>query len=152
MKTGKPSRRPTIQLWQTEPIPVQLQEGTPVTATLQVSVDLAEYPPYDFVWRVDQAQATSPLEHSPQIIMTGLPHPGGTPGQVDTLTRAHIAVVDSSGQAVEASAPVRSQRAAQRPQSVRHPTHWQPPAPPPPVISPPRSPAPPPPPPLVPPP
>src|SRR5260370_519249 len=32
MKTGKPSRRTTIQLWQTQPIPVQLHECTPATA------------------------------------------------------------------------------------------------------------------------
>jgi hypothetical protein len=117
MKTGKPDRPPTIHLYQTMPIPVQVQEGMPVTATMYVAVATPEYPPYDYLWRVDQAQVTSPREHNAQFTVTSVPRPGGSPGQVDTLTMAHVTVIDMFGQVVDAAAPIHFQRAAQRAQT-----------------------------------
>src|SRR5262249_41989911 len=119
MKTGKPTARPTLQVTQTEPLPVQLQQGLAVTATMHVRVATPSYPPYDYIWRVDPAYLTSPKEHSAQIAITGVPRPGRAPGKRDTLTTAHVAVIDIFGQVVEASAPVRFQRAAKRSQQVK---------------------------------
>lgn len=123
MKPQPPERVPMIRLTQVAPIPVQSREGAPVTATMLVEVVAPSYAPYDFLWRVEQAQVT-PAEHEPRVTVTATPpvapaiaDAGAAPAR-GTLATAHVTVIDIFGQIVEASAPVqydRAQRSGRRP-------------------------------------
>ena len=117
MKPQPPERAPTLRLTQVEPIPTQPREGAPVTATMLVEVVTPSYPPYDFLWRADQATIT-PAEHEPRVTITATPAAApslvaGAPERA-TMTTAHVTVVDIFGQIAQASAPVYYQRQSGR--------------------------------------
>jgi hypothetical protein len=91
-----------------------------------VEVVAPSYAPYDFLWRVEQAQVT-PAEHEPRVTVTATPPVAPALAQAaparGILATAHVTVVDIFGQTVEASAPVqyeRSRSPAREPRTRQH--------------------------------
>lgn len=133
MAQREPERLPVVRLVQVGPPPQQPYPGTPVSVQMRTEITVPSFPPYDYVWKTHDGFDAPTFQHTPQLIITRIPSPGGVPGQIEVLAQVEVALIDIAGHVVRASAPARFQRArpAQpRPAQPRPAANAGPPLPP----------------------
>jgi hypothetical protein len=98
-----PPPEPAVTLTQSS-IPQQTAPGAPVTIELQAQFTSESTPPYDYAWTTDP---NPDPQFGPTLAITAVPIAPPQDSGIQTLTTAHLKVIDMFGQVVEAEAPAR---------------------------------------------
>jgi len=110
-KSGKefqielPPLKPAVIITQPH-IPQQTTPGAPVTIELDVQVTRNSTPPYDYAWTNDLSPHPIP-QFGSRFTVSSVPVKPAVGAGPQTLTTAHLKVIDMFGQVAEAQAPAQ---------------------------------------------
>ncbi len=126
-----PPPKPSVSITQSH-LPQQTAQGAPVTIKLDAQILKDSTPPYDFAWTSDLSPNPVPqfgATYSISAVPVAATAAGAGP---QTLTTAHLKVIDMFGQVDETQAPAKylpARKKQQRQSGELHAPHLGPPAP-----------------------
>ena len=97
-----PPPKPAILITQPH-MPQQTVQGAPVTIELDAQITKESTPPYDYAWTSDLSPNPIP-QFGPKFIISSVPVAAAAGGEPQTLTTAHLKVIDMFGQDAETQA------------------------------------------------